>query len=185
MKGHELKIILVGSRYTGKGQIGRAWARTEADLPTLQPVILYERMVDVRGSPYRVVAWVISFDPEFVDLRSAFYNHADGIILTYDANDITKRTFEDLQEFLEELNKIYAQGLPPAVTFGTRLTDTVNASEALKNRFETWAKENNYHPVFQGLHTDKYQFENAVNDVFMALLNKIFNDIGEGNSKNV
>ncbi len=177
MKGHELKILLVGSRYTGKGQIGRAWARTEADLPTLQPIILYERMVDIKGSPYRVVAWVISFDPEFIDLRGAFYDHADGIILTYDANDITKRTFEDLQEYIEEIKTKYALGLPPAVTFGTRLTDTVNQSESLITRFKKWAKENEYEPIIHGLFTDKYQFQNAVDEAFTSLLDKIFNNI--------
>ncbi len=178
MKGHELKILLVGSRYTGKGQIGRAWARTEADLPTLQPIILYERMVDIKGSPYRVVAWVISFDDEFVGLRKSFYDHADGIILTYDANDVTKRTFEDLQVYIEEIKEKYAKGLPPAVTFGTRITDTINYSETLKARFALWAKENEYEPIVQGLFSDKYQFENAVNEVFMALLDKIFHDMG-------
>jgi hypothetical protein len=177
MKGHELKILLVGSRYTGKGQIGRAWARTDADLPTLQPVMLYERMVDIKGSPYRVVAWVLSFDDEFVKLRKAFYDHADGFILTYDANDVTKRTFEDLQIFIEEIKKKYPKGLPPAVTFGTRLTDTINHSETLKIRFTEWAKENNYEPVIQGLFTDKYQFENAVDEIFKALLDKIFRNI--------
>jgi GTPase SAR1 family protein len=175
MKGHALKILLVGSRYTGKGQIGRAWARTEADLPTLQPVILYERMVDMKGYAYRVVAWVLSFDSEFTDLRSAFYSHADGIILTYDANDITKRTFEDLQDFIEEIKKKYPGGhLPPAVTFGTRLTDTVNPSEALKERFQKWSTENEYDPVILGLVSDKYQFQEAVEEVFSSLLNKIF-----------
>ena len=82
MKGHALKILLVGSRYTGKGQIGRAWARTAADLPTLQPVILYERMVDIKGNAHLIVAWVLSFDSEFKDLRRSFYSKADGIILT-------------------------------------------------------------------------------------------------------
>ena len=178
MKGHALKILLVGSRYTGKGQIGRSWARTEADLPTLQPVILYERMVDIKGNAYRVVAWVISFDSEFVDLRNAFYNHADGIVLTYDGNDITKRTFEDLQGFIEEIKQEYPHGLPPAVTFGTRLTDTVNESELLNIRFKEWAKENDFEPVIHGLHTDKYQFQEAVNAVFTSLLDKIFHNIG-------
>jgi hypothetical protein len=177
MKGHSLKILLVGSRYTGKGQIGRAWARTDADLPTLQPVILYERMVDIKGSPYRVVAWVLSFDPEFADLRSAFYDHADGLILTYDANSITKHTFTDLKGFIEEIKKKYPLGtLPPAVTFGTRLTDTVNESETLKQQLKKWAIENNFGPVVHGLFTDKYQFQEAVDELFTALLHKIFND---------
>ena len=179
MKGHALKILLVGSRYTGKGQIGRAWARTEADLPTLQPVILYERMVDIKGYAYRVVAWVISFDSEFTYLRGSFYDNADGIILTYDGNDITKRTFEDLQEFIEEIKQKYPGGvLPPAITFGTRLTDTVNESESLNSRFEEWAKENDFEPVIHGLHTDKYQFQEAVDAVFSALLDKIIHNIG-------
>ncbi len=179
MKGHSVKILLVGSRYTGKGQIGRAWARTDADLPTLQPVILYERMVDIKGSPYRIVAWVLSFDPEFKDIRGAFYSEADGFIFTYDANDITKCTFEDLQGFIEEIMKYYPEGnLPPAVTFGTRLTDTVNYSESLESQLEEWAEKFNYEPVIHGLFSDKYQFEKAVDEAFMALLGKIFHDTG-------
>ena len=179
MKGHSLKILLVGSRYTGKGQIGRAWARTEADLPTLQPVILYERMVDIKGNAYRVVAWVLSFDPEFEDLRNAFYDHADGIIFTYDANDITKHTFTDLKGFIEEIKKKYLQNtLPPAVTFGTRLTDTINYSESLKSQLEEWANEHNYDPVIYGLFSDKYNFQKAVDEAFMALLGKIIHDTG-------
>ena len=183
MKGHSLKILLVGSRYTGKGQIGRAWARTEADLPTLQPVILYERMVDVRGSPFRVVAWVLSFDPEFEDLRSAFYKNADGIIFTYDANDVTKHTFHDLKGFIEEITPHYPNGLPPAVTFGIRLTDTIELSEQLKHQIEDWAKQQGYDPVIQGLFTQKTQFADAVDEIFKNLMEKIFHNTGIRNSK--
>jgi hypothetical protein len=183
MKGHSLKILLVGSRYTGKGQIGRAWAKTEADLPTLQPVILYERMVDIKGSSYRVVAWVLSFDPEFADLRSAFYSDADGIIFTYDANDVTKRTFHDLKGFIKEITPYYPKGLPSAVTFGTRLTDTIELSKQLKLQIEDWAKQQGYGPVIQSLFTQKTQFENAVDETFNNLMKKIFHNTGIRNSE--
>ncbi|MBN2157615.1 MAG: hypothetical protein JW776_16330 [Candidatus Lokiarchaeota archaeon] len=176
MKGNSIKILLVGSRYTGKGQIGRAWAHTDADLPTLQPVILYERMVTIHGNAYRVLAWVISFDPEFKDLRNAFYDKADGIIWTYDANDVTKRTFEDLDKFLKEIKEKYPKGLPPAVTFGTRLTDTIEQSDQLKTYFEQWAEKHDHEPVIQGLFSDKEQFQNAVDSAFNSLLDKIFQD---------
>jgi len=176
-KGKTFKILLVGSRYTGKGQIGRAWAHTDADLPTLQPVMLYERMVTIKGNAYRVMAWILSFDPEFEDLRSAFYSKTDGIILTYDANDTTKNTFVDLLKFLNEIKQNYPMGLPPAVTFGTRLTDTIELSNSLRKRVEEWAYKNTYGPVIQGLYSDKEQFQDAVDSAFKALLEKIFQNM--------
>lgn len=176
MMKKNVKIILVGSRYTGKGQIGRVWGKTSADLPTLQPVILYERMIGHMSKMHRVVAWVLSFDSEFKELRSSFYNHPDpdGIIFTYDVNDSSQQTVRHMDEFKDEiLGKL--DSLPPAVLFGIRLTKARERSQETVNEAKKWANKLGIGDIFESTYEDTELFEKTVEEAFTALLDRILN----------
>lgn len=177
MERKNIKIILVGSRYTGKGQIGRAWGKTNADLPTLQPVILYERIITHFGNLHRVVAWVLSFDPEFEKLRCSFYKNPnpDGIIFTFDVNDSSEQTVKDMDKFKDEiLEKI--DDLPPAILFGMRLTKARDKSEKTIQLAQDWGKNIDIDDYFEGTYEDTSKFENSVEKAFIKLLDKILVD---------
>ncbi|MEX2682009.1 MAG: hypothetical protein Q6373_010435 [Candidatus Sigynarchaeota archaeon] len=171
MKGNTLKILVIGSRYTGKGQIGRAWGQTDADLPTLQPVILYERKLISETISFRVVAWVLSYDPEFADLRQAFFPGAHGVIFTYDITEDPTSSLVDLDKYERELKRVLVSH-PPSILVGVRLNNAKDVSPAARARGIAWAKDRNIQMV-EADFVDKQQFESAVDKAFTLLIKAI------------
>ncbi len=164
-----LKILLVGARYTGKGQIGRAWGRTEADLPTLQPVILYERAVNFKGNPTRVVAWVLSYDPEFETLRRHFYSATHGIILTFSLSTSHQETLDRLDEYLKEI-EVEIGMRPPSVLVGVALKTGDAPSKTYRERIHHWVANHYSLPYFEGDFTKLTDFTQTVEHAFETLL---------------
>jgi hypothetical protein len=168
VNGTTIKILLVGPRYSGKGQIGRAWGNTDADLPALQPVILYDRPVQHGDVDYRVVAWVLSFDPEFEDLRSCFYKDADGIIFTTSLAAEHAGSLEKIDGYIEELYP-FMERLPPAVLVGVVLDESKPADDGIVDQAKVWAVEKGI-PFFEAYFMDKNQFHDIVDEAFSTLL---------------
>ncbi len=172
MPDPSLKILLVGARYTGKGQIGRAWGRTEADLPTLQPVILYERKVNLKGNPTRVVAWVLSFDPEFETLRRHFYTAARGIILTFSLSTSHQETLDRLDDYLKEIGAEIGT-CPPQVLLGVALKAGDAPSNDYHDQIRRWIANHGSMPYFEADFTKPAEFAITIEQTFDALLSKI------------
>ncbi|MFX0099949.1 MAG: hypothetical protein ACFFCS_10220 [Candidatus Hodarchaeota archaeon] len=172
----KLKILLVGPRYTGKGQIGRAWGKTDADLPTLQPVILYDRIVKLGNKDVRVVAWVLSFDPEFKDLRHCFYKEPDGVIFTFDVSDDTGQSLKDMSQYRFELGGSLGC---PQILAGVHLDEKKKEATKLRSeidkRLEMWRKytPKDFVQYFTLYYPDKTRFQDEVEKMFEALLKKI------------
>ncbi len=171
MIGNTIKVIIVGSRYTGKGQIGREWGQTDADLPTLQPVILYDRNVVHEDKQYRVVAWVLSYDPEFADLRQYFFAGADGVVFTYNITEDPTSSLLHLDTYARELRHIMGH-LLPAVLVGVRLDGSKDVSAPARARGEDWAKAHGI-PLVEANFLDKQHFASAVDHAFSTLINAI------------
>jgi hypothetical protein len=169
-----LKIILVGSRYTGKGQIGRSWGKTNADLPTLQPVLLYDRILKNNNKSIRVVAWILSFDPEFESLRSSFYINPepDGIIYTFDRSNLIKTTIEDIEKFKKEITKKIKK-TPPAVVFGIRLKKVNPLSDVTIENAKNWANQNGNLKYFEADFEDTDLFNKNVEQAFECVVELI------------
>ncbi|MBN2151273.1 MAG: hypothetical protein JW839_07510, partial [Candidatus Lokiarchaeota archaeon] len=181
VKGNTIKILIVGSRYTGKGQIGREWGQTDADLPTLQPVILYERDFIKDDLSFRVVAWVLSYDPEFADIRRAFFPGAHGVVFTYDITDDPTSSLLDLDQYERELKRTLLSH-PPSILVGVRLNATKEVSSAARARGLAWAKDRGIEMV-EADFLDRPQFASAVDKAFtmlikaISLANKYGNDL--------
>jgi hypothetical protein len=181
VNGNTIKILLAGARYTGKGQIGRAWGQTDADLPTLQPVILYDRKVNRDGVEYRVVAWVLSYDPEFEKLRRYFFPDADGVIFTCNLAHDARETLKALDFFSAELKAVIGY-LPPVVVMGIQLDKDHLLNLATVDAVTSWAAEKGW-PVFQADFTATQEFSLVVDRAFNALLPGILAKIDSGMAK--
>ncbi len=166
-----LKILLVGARYTGKGQIGRAWGQTEADLPTLQPVILYERKENFKGTTTRVIAWVLSYDPEFEALRRHFYSGANGIILTFSLSPSHQETLGRLDEYLKEIEQEIGT-LPPRILMGVSLKAEDTPSKAYRDQIRRWIANHESLPNYEANFTKPAEFAKKVEEAFASLLSK-------------
>ena len=174
MKENRIKILLIGSRYTGKGQIGRSWGQTDADLPALQPVIIYDRLINKNNSNFRVTTWVLSFDPEFEDLRESFYSNpdADGIIYTYDLTNKAGDTFEKVIDFRNEIIKKVGK-LPPQIIFGIKFNEKTLMSEDTQLKFKEWATINGDLAIFKGLFYNIKKFDKEVEKAFKTIIDLI------------
>jgi hypothetical protein len=171
VKGNTIKIIIAGSRYTGKGQIGREWGQTDADLPTLQPVILYDRNVVHEDKQYRVVAWVLSYDPEFEDLRTSFFKGTDGIVFTYNIAEYPIASLFMLDRYADELRRVLRR-IHPAVLVGVHLDGNKDISALARTRGVEWAKDHRI-PMVEANFLDKQQFVGAVDQAFSVLIDTI------------
>ena len=172
-----IKILLVGSRYTGKGQIGRAWGKTKADLPALQPVLLYDRKVEMKkytGKQIRVVAWVLSYDSEFKNLRSSFYINPepDGLLLTFDLTNSTGSTLDEMQNFRNEIKRKIGY-LPPQALLGIQLSNRKEIVEDVRYKAKKWAKKNGNVPYFECIYFNDENFSINVDKAFFTLISII------------
>ncbi len=179
MTSNTIKILIIGSRYTGKGQIGRAWGQTDADLPTLQPVILYERKYIKDAVSFRIVAWVLSYDPEFADLRRAFFPGAHGVIFTYDITEDPTSSLLDLDKYERELKRALVSH-PPSILVGVRLNNAKDISSAARARGLAWAKDRGIQMV-EADFVEKQQFDSAVDKAFTLLIKAISDTSKYGN----
>ena len=179
MKENTIKILVIGSRYTGKGQIGRAWGKTDADLPTLQPVILYERKFINDTVSFRVVTWVLSYDPEFADLRRAFFPGAHGVMFTYDITEDPTSSLSALDTYECELKRVLVSH-PPSILVGVRLDSAKDVSPAARARGLAWAKDRGMQMVEADL-VDKQQFASAVDKAITLLIKAISDKSKYGN----
>lgn len=172
-----IKIILVGSRYTGKGQIGRAWGKTKVDLPTLQPVLLYDRKIEIKKFPdklTRVVAWVLSYDSEFENLRSSFYKNPepDGLLLTFDLTNSTGNTLDEMLNFRNEIKKNIGY-LPPQFLMGIQLSNRKKIVHDLRYKAKKWAENNGNIPYLEAIYYNDENFSNNVEKAFLTLISII------------
>jgi hypothetical protein len=174
VRGNTIKILIAGSRYTGKGQIGREWGQTDADLPTLQPVILYDRNVVHEDKQYRVVAWVLSYDPEFEDVRKGLFKGADGIVFTYDITEGPMTSLLHLDDYAAEIARVVKRALP-AILVGVRLHGDKDASAIARDRGYRWATDRGM-PMVEANFLDKQQFAGAVDKAFSALIHVILTE---------
>ncbi len=171
MIGNTIKILIVGARYTGKGQIGREWGQTDADLPTLQPVILYERNYTKDDVTFRVVAWVLSYDPEFADIRQAFFPGAHGVMFTYDITEDSPSSLLNLDKYERELKRVLISH-PPSILVGVRLDAAKDVSSAARAMGLAWAKDRGIQMV-EADFIDRVQFASAVDKAFTVLIRAI------------
>lgn len=172
----KLKVLIVGSRYTGKGQIGRAWANTDADLPTLQPVLLYEKDISIEDKDYKVVLWILSFDDEFKSLRNAFYKTPDAIIYTFDASDESGKSLEELDKYREEIIK-EINSIPISILIGVNLkedTPDYPYVEAVKERARKWAEEKGVSRVYFIDYKKTDEFKKEVDEIIRELVRKMY-----------
>jgi hypothetical protein len=167
-----IKVLIVGARYTGKGQIGRAWGQTDADLPALQPVILYDRYVDKNGTQLRVVAWVLSYDPEFEGIRTGLFAGADAVVYTASLVEEHVGSIDRLDDYEAELGHVLGWS-PPAVVAGTVLSTEKPCDESIEERVIAWAGEHGDLPYFHLDYTDRQQFSTDVRAMFMNLLGRL------------
>ncbi|MBN2151603.1 MAG: hypothetical protein JW839_09165 [Candidatus Lokiarchaeota archaeon] len=170
MPADKVKIVVFGARHTGQGPLGRAWGKTEADLPDLQPVVIYERDVDHGGTKRSVAAWILSVDPQFDYMRKPMYERADGFVYTFDATDITGRSLQFLDPFVEEVRSLYPPA-PPEVLVGSHPDPTITAKpEKTRALVKSWLASHGDIPFLELDLTDKKLFFDGAEAIFKALL---------------
>jgi hypothetical protein len=172
VQSKQIKITLFGSRHTGQGPIGRAWGKTIADLPALQPVCIYERVVQFKGKKTIVAAWILSLDPQFEYMRKAMYLESDAFIYTFDLLSQPERSLEYLGPFIGEVQKTL-QIMPPQVLVGTKLDPTLAKPDNIDEILKTWMQKHGAMPFFELDALSRGTFLETVEQIFNSALDLI------------
>nr|MDO8114604.1 hypothetical protein [Candidatus Sigynarchaeota archaeon] len=177
----KIKVVVFGSRHTGQGPLGRAWGRTDADLPDLQPVVIYEREISHAGITVIVAAWILSLDPQFEYMRKAMFMHADAFIYTFDVSDITGKTLQYLDPFIDEVHGMYEK-MPPELLIGSVYDPTLSTKPAKTTKLvEAWREQHNNPPYFEIDLTNKAQFFDTAEKVFQKAVYLFAENVGKKN----
>lgn len=168
---NKLKIVVFGARHTGQGPLGRAWGRTDADLPDLQPVVIYERDVEKDGETATVAAWILSLDPQFDYMQEAMLMQANGFIYTFDVSDITGKSLQYLDPFVDEARSMY-DPMKPEILVGSVYDPTWSRKPAKIDQLvnEWLSRRGASMPFFELDLTNKDSFFEAVEQVFDKMI---------------
>jgi hypothetical protein len=173
MPDEKIKIVVFGARHTGQGPLGRAWGKTEADLPDLQPVVIYERGVELGGKKRVVAAWILSLDPQFDYLRKPMCMKADAFIYTFDLTDITGKSLSYIDPFVKEVREMY-RTRPPALLVGSHPDPTITAKPDKTNAFvSAWLAAHDNIPFLELDLTDKKRFFDGAEAIYARALSMI------------
>lgn len=173
MPDEKIKIVVFGSRHTGQGPLGRAWGKTDADLPDLQPVVIYERGIEHDGKKRIVAAWILSVDPQFDYMRKPMYMRADAFIYTFDLTDITGRSLLYLDQFVDEIRGMY-HPKSPEILVGSHPDPTITAKpEKTSALVNAWLSAHDNIPFFELDLTDKRRFFDGAETIFTKALSMI------------
>ena len=171
---NKLKIVVFGSRHTGQGPLGRAWGKTDADLPDLQPVVIYERKIENTDMSVTVAAWILSLDPEFEYMRQAMCMNADGFIYTFDVSDITGKSLHYLDPFVDEVRAMYDPMLPEILVGSVYDPTWTRKPAKIEELVNEWLEQRGTTMPFYELDlTDKENFFTAVEQVFEKMIGMI------------
>ncbi len=175
----KIKIVVFGARHTGQGPLGRAWGKTDADLPDLQPVVIYEREIDHKGVKKVVAAWILSVDPQFDYMRKPMYERADGFVYTFDITDITGKSLQYLDPFIEEVRSMY-RPVPPEVLVGSHPDPTITGKPEKTRAFvKSWLASHGNIPFLELDLTDKKKFFEGAETIFNTLLKIVLGKPGD------
>ncbi len=164
-----IKIVLFGGRHTGQGPLARAWGKTTADLPALQPVCIYEREVPFKGKQAIGAAWVLSLDPQFDYMRKAMYLQTDGFIYTFDLLSQPERSLEFLDPYISEVQQTLGT-MPPQVLVGTKLDPTLEQPDYVDEILKSWMQKHGDMPYFELDVVDRGAFPSMVEQIFSKTL---------------
>ena len=165
----KIKVTIFGTRHTGQGPISRSWGKTEADLPSLQPVCIYEREVELHGQLTIVAAWVLSLDPEFDYMRASMYLKSDAFIYTFDLQSQPEKSLKYLNSFIEEVRETLGD-MPPQVLVGTKLDPTLGRPDYVDRAVAEWMADQGEMPYFEIDLTKPDEFAETVEKIFATLL---------------
>ncbi|NMC06609.1 MAG: hypothetical protein GYA24_15435 [Candidatus Lokiarchaeota archaeon] len=170
MTRDKIKIVVFGARHTGQGPLGRAWGKTDADLPDLQPVVIYEREVEVDGKKRIVAAWILSLDPQFEYMRKSMFMEADAFIYTFDIMDITGKSLAYLEPHVGEVRAMYPHGIPE-ILVGAHPDPTITAKPDKTNALvRAWLAGHGNIPLFELDMTNKKKFFEDAEAIFARVL---------------
>ncbi|MBD3186567.1 hypothetical protein GF325_07060 [Candidatus Bathyarchaeota archaeon] len=170
---NRIKITIFGARHTGQGPLSRAWGRTSADLPALQPACIYERVVSIDGKKATVAAWVLSLHPRFDYMRKSMYSKSDGFIYTFDARSQPEASLRYLEPFLDEVKLVLEDAIPCQVLVGSAMDPTLPRPLYLDDAVSNFMKKNGRMDFMEIDLTNKDEFFSMVDDIFKHLLKSI------------
>nr|MDO8077631.1 Rab family GTPase [Candidatus Freyarchaeota archaeon] len=99
------KVILAGDGAVGKTSLIKKFVtgKFEKDYKMTLGTDIFSKVLDVNGTPVKLIIWDLAGQPHFKHVRSGFYLGAAGALLVYDVT--RKSTLENLENWRSEMEK--------------------------------------------------------------------------------
>jgi len=156
------KVILAGDGAVGKTSLIKKFVtgKFEKDYKMTLGTDIFSKVLDVNGTPVKLIIWDLAGQPHFKHVRSGFYLGAAGALLVYDVT--RKSTLENLENWRSEMEKNRGDASAVVVVGNKCDLDSLrevktSEGEGYARRidapfFETSAKEgNNVEKAFEAL----------------------------------
>jgi len=99
------KVILAGDGAVGKTSLIKKFVtgKFERDYKMTLGTDIFAKVLDVSGTPVKLIIWDLAGQPHFKHVRSGFYLGAAGALLVYDVT--RKSTLENLENWRSEMER--------------------------------------------------------------------------------
>ena len=99
------KVILAGDGAVGKTSLIKKFVtgKFEKDYKMTLGTDIFSKVLDINGTPVKLIIWDLAGQPHFKHVRSGFYLGAAGALLVYDVT--RKSTLENLENWRSEMEK--------------------------------------------------------------------------------
>ena len=168
------KIIIIGDTCVGKSNILSRYVKDEfrEDSKSTVGVELGTKFVKIKETGAKVQIWDTAGQERYRSITSSYYKGSHGCLIVYDITN--EKTFENVEKWLEQAKK--EAGNDVSVILVGNKCDLEDARKITKEQGEEKAKTLNV-PFFETSALSRVN----VNEIFMELLNNIYERTGGKN----
>jgi len=165
------KITIIGEGSVGKTSLIKKFTQGSFQKEYIKTIgaQFSEYDSEISGDTIRLLFWDIAGQDDFLFLRPSFYRESRAAIIVYslEENDLGKRSFEHITDWLEDIKKYC--GDIPIVLFANKV-DLIKEDNLDKTKIQELVKERD----FLGYYLTSAKTGQGVHETFNAIINKLY-----------
>ncbi len=165
------KITIIGEGSVGKTSLIKKFTLGSFQKEYIKTIgaQFSEYDAEISGDTIRLLFWDIAGQDDFLFLRPSFYRESRAAIIVYslEENDLGKRSFEHITDWLEDIKKYC--GDIPIVLFANKV-DLIEENNLNKTKIQELVKERD----FLGYYLTSAKTGQGVHEAFNTIINKLY-----------
>ena len=165
------KITIIGEGSVGKTSLIKKFTQGSFQKEYIKTIgaQFSEYDSEISGDTIRLLFWDIAGQDDFLFLRPSFYRESRAAIIVYslEENDLGKRSFEHITDWLEDIKKYC--GDIPIVLFANKV-DLIDENNLNKTKIQELVKERD----ILGYYLTSAKTGQGVHEAFNAIIEKLY-----------